>query len=1023
MAASAVLFASILCIEYLYSQATRAQLNEAREDMERLASGAAALVDGDLHRTLISSAQMGSEAHEKALAPLLRFHRLLPDISYVYTVVWKDQKPCFVLDTSTSASQLKLKRPATPSAIMEPYEKPAPELIRALREHVIQSTHGLYQDEYGVFLSGYAPFYDSAGSFAGVIGVDMDARELQTRGDQARAKAEGAGLLALGISLLLGAGVMGLRRKALSGEIERARVEKATRKSEALYRSVVDNLREVVFQTDAQGLWTFLNPAWTEITGFALDETLFKPFVDYVHPEDRERNMNLFAPLIAKEKEYCRHEVRYLKRDGGFCWVEVYAQLILGENGEVLGTTGTLNDISHRMEAGKVLQLNQERLKLAMGTSEQGLWDWDLKTEKVYYDAQWSQILGYSPSEVSETISTWNESIHSMDKKMVLKALRDHHDGLREIFDVEYRAKRKTGEWIWVRSRGRVIERDMEWNPQRMIGTIENITQRKAFEEEIHRAKETAESADRAKSDFLAVMSHEIRTPMNGVIGFTNLLLDSKLDGTQRDFTENIRNCADSLLTLINDILDFSKIESSHLELEDEVFNLRSCMEEALVICAQSAAAKKLELVCDFQESAPQWVRGDVTRVRQVIVNLVANGIKFTQEGEVVLTVESPQVGPDEEEQDNRGQVQFSVRDTGIGIEPDRVARLFRPFSQADSSTTRRYGGTGLGLAICKRLVERMEGSISVESVPGEGSTFSFRLALSRAHPSESSIPADAASLQGIRVLIVDDNRANRLALTHQLARWGILVSESAGGIEALARMEGGEQFDLAILDEMMPEMDGFQLARKIRQVANGAKLPLVLLSSLVSNEGNLKAKAVGFQASVRKPAKQSQLLGVLLKALSESGKVLLAAPVSDSGKPAGTLAVSLGSSFPLRILVAEDFPVNQRIALLTLKKIGYSADVVPDGKQALEAARAGGYDLILMDMHMPEMDGLEATSEIRKMEAAGGIYPGVYIVALTADAMAGDREKCIASGMNDYITKPLRAQDLHAALQRFVQK
>ena len=816
-------------------------------------------------------------------------------------------------------------------------------------------------------------------------------------------------VIALGLSALAGVWLARARKQERIKERERQQTELALRQSEAQYRSVVNNLKEVVFQTDIDGRLSFLNPSWIEITGFDFEETLTKPMIDFVHTEDKERYRKQFETLTQRKKDYARCEVRYLTRSNDTRWVEIYAQLSIDENNKITGTTGTISDITKRKEVEEALQLNQERLQLALGSSEQGLWDWNLVTGRVYYDSQWANIMGCPLTELEQNLEMWHSTIHPFDKNGVLLALSAHHEGKREIFDMEYRAQRKGGEWIWIRARGRVIERNMDWAPLRMIGTIENITQRKEFEAELQRAREVAEAADRAKSDFLAVMSHEIRTPMNGVIGFTNILLDTRLDTLQRDYVENIRNCADSLLTLINDILDFSKIESSQMEMEEEPFDLRKCVEEALGVCTQAAAAKGLELVCDFAVEAPEWVLGDVTRLRQVLVNLVGNAVKFTESGEVVVGVAPGEGGP--------GRVKISVRDTGIGIPQDRLPRLFKPFSQADSSTTRRYGGTGLGLAICKRLVELMGGRIEVESEPGKGSTFLFTIAAAPAQPPGEQ--GERNQFDGITALIVDDNEASRTALARQLTRWDIRAVSITEPTAAIGRLQAGEKFDLCMIDNTLKEIHGIELARRIRTIADAKKLPLILLAPVTTPDVNLQAKAAGMQGTLNKPLRQSQLHDMLVRVLEDSGR--LEKQVAQGGSMPGTLAVKLGESFPLKILIAEDFPVNQRIASLMLKKIGYTPDIVPTGKAAVEAVREEHYDLILMDMHMPEMDGIEATREIRRVESETG-HPGIYIIALTADAMAGDREKCLSAGMNDYLTKPLRSGDLQGALQRFVQ-
>ncbi|HWB58177.1 MAG TPA: response regulator, partial [Chthoniobacteraceae bacterium] len=438
--------------------------------------------------------------------------------------------------------------------------------------------------------------------------------------------------------------------------------------------------------------------------------------------------------------------------------------------------------------------------------------------------------------------------------------------------------------------------------------------------------------------------------------------------------------------------------------------DLHRCVEDALGVCTQAASAKGLELVCDFLPGAPDWVRGDVTRLRQVLVNLVGNAVKFTESGEVLVTVSTG--GGNE-----AGTVKISVRDTGIGIDPERISRLFKPFSQADSSTTRRYGGSGLGLAICKRLVELMGGRIAVDSTAGKGSDFHFTIRAPQAQP--EGAPVESKPFGGLTALVVEDNAASRAALAHQLARWEMRVVESGDAVQAVARLHAGERFDVCLVDMTLREIHGVELARRMRAIVDSKKLPLILLTQVNAPDAALHAKAAGMQATVNKPLRHSQLREVITRALEDSGR--LEKQAAPNGSVPGTLAVKLGESFPLSILIAEDFPVNQRIASLMLKKIGYTPDIVPTGKAAVDAVREGSYDLVLMDMHMPEMDGIEATREIRRLETETG-HPGIYIIALTADAMAGDREKCISAGMNDYLTKPLRSADLQGALQRFVQ-
>jgi PAS domain S-box-containing protein len=812
---------------------------------------------------------------------------------------------------------------------------------------------------------------------------------------------------------------------------ERKQMEAALAEEHNLLRTLIDNLPDSIYVKDKQGRHLMVNH--TAIQGVdvaSMEEILGKTDLDLYPPEVASQWYADDMTVIQSGQPLINSEEFSLDEAGAAKWELTSKIPLYDSHGEVMGLVGVSRDITQQKQVEKALRENEALLRTVINATPDFIFIKDQNHRFYLANQAQADVFGLPPEEIIGKTDLDLGLPEEIVKGNPEKGIRGFWPDDREVMargETKYIAEEPivvNGQSLTF-STVKVPLKDTAGQTWGVLGFVHDITNLKRVQEELRQAKEAAESAARVKSEFLANMSHEIRTPLNAIIGMTSLLLDTSLSGEQHDFAETIRTSGDALLTIINDILDFSKIEAGKLELEKQPFDLRQCIEESLDLVSLKAAEKKLELVYLIGESTPGALVGDVTRLRQILVNLLSNAVKFTDEGEIVLSVRSqplkrwPSEGQEKQPEGDQialpfHQVHFSVRDTGLGIPADRMDRLFRSFSQVDASTTRKYGGTGLGLTISKRLSEMMGGDTWVESsgIPGEGSTFHFSM-LAEIAPDQPRIylRGEQPELTGKHLLIVDDNATNRLILARQGQTWGMQPRAAASAEEALDWIGRGDPFDIAILDMQMPVMDGLALAMEIRKHRSPKALPLVMLTSLGQREHDDRTSQVEFAAYLTKPIKASHLYHTLLGIFE--GRFVKIKPDSP---PASTVDSSLGQRHPLHILLAEDNLVNQKVALLLLKRMGYRADIAANGLEVLQALQRQPYDVVLMDMQMPEMDGLEATRYILEQWPA---MERPWIIAMTANALQGDRERCLEAGMNDYVSKPVRPEELAQALLR----
>jgi len=796
---------------------------------------------------------------------------------------------------------------------------------------------------------------------------------------------------------------------------ERKEAEEAVREAEGRYRTLVERLPAVTFVDRADGSEEslYVSPQIETMLGYTPQEwAAGKLWRERLHPDDRER-------VLASDERFevggepVDQEYRLFAKDGSVVWVREETVLVRDEAGEPQFVQGIMSDVTGRKEAEERLRRAEERYRTLVErmpavTYIQEIGSPDAAT---YISPQLAALTGYSPEDFEDPDLRWR-MVHPEDRgRMQSENERTLEPG--EVSVAEYRVLRRDGRTVWVRNESVIVE---EPNGSRYWqGFMVDVTERKRADEEMRKAREAAEEANRAKSQFLANMSHEIRTPMNGVIGMTDLLLDTGLSEEQREMAETVRSSGEHLLSVINDILDFSKIEAGKMEMDTVGFDLRATVEHASALLAEGAQKKCLELVASIDPGVPTALVGDPGLLRQILVNLLSNAIKFTERGEVVLRVSSTgRPG---------GGVRFEVSDTGIGMTEEQKERLFSAFSQADASTTRRYGGTGLGLAISKQLVELMGGEMGVESEPGRGSTFWFEVSFGEQTEASSPDrqPAMLRDLRGVRALIVDDSETNRRVLSEQLSVWGMVVGEAEDGAGAIGELRSaarsGEPYDVALLDLQMPGMDGMALADKIKAEPLVASTHLLLLTSVGLRGEAKESLRAGIEAYLVKPVRQPDLRDALA--------AVMAARKTDADEDEGRLVTrptlrEARASVP-QVLVAEDNPVNQRVAQRMLERLGCRVEVVPDGVEALAALSSGKpYSAVFMDVQMPNMDGYEATAEIRRRETREGRDP-IPIIAMTANALVGHREEALGAGMDDYVSKPVKIDELAAILDRLI--
>ncbi len=795
---------------------------------------------------------------------------------------------------------------------------------------------------------------------------------------------------------------------------QRKRIEEELAYERDLLRALLDYIPDRIYFKDVN--CRFLRCSKSMATRLGLSDAkdvVGKTDFDF-HPQaEAQEYYNDEQRILVHGEALINKLERQTDTDGREIWASVTKVPIYTQSGSIAGLVGLSRDITQLKQTENALRTAEEKYRAIYENSVEGIFQTTKDGHFLSANPALARLYGYeSPEQLVAALTDIEHQLYVDPQRREEFSLLMRERG--EVGGFESQVYRKDRSVIWISESARAVK-DADGNIRFYEGIVEDITLRKQAEFEREKAREAALESARTKAQFLANMSHEIRTPMNAITGMTGLLTDTRLTKEQRDYVETIRNSTETLLSIINDILDFSKVEAGKLTLEVIDFDLREAVEYSAELLAERAHKKSIELACHIEPAVLTHLRGDPVRLRQILTNLISNAVKFTEKGEVLVHVGKLS------EDSGRVHLRFEVRDTGIGISPEAMSRIFQEFTQADGSTTRKYGGTGLGLTISRQLVSLMGGEIGVESKPGQGSTFWFQIPLELPPPSDPpATPAAEANLRGLQLLLVNQNESLRLILHEHFQEWGIQDDHAPGTNDALQRVRqaaaSGTPFPLLLIDIDVSDSDGLALAQTIKSDPTLATSRIVMVTTLLNRLPTQTMKATGIAACLVKPVRKSRLLECLVDVMSASGAVS-----GSSADSAATTPAAPRQESNARILLAEDNPVNQRVALKQLKKLGFSADAVSNGNEVLSALQRVPYDIIIMDCQMPEMDGYEVTQRIRQSGSDSYIHlrSQPYIIALTANAMRGDRERCLSLGMNEYLTKPLNIRDLEAALQR----